>query len=228
MVSGTLGGIDIWAGHRRASVIKAARTEPDFIIVDDGLSLLGVPKHLEIALLSSERTILRRIPAGPLRRPISDTSRADVIGIRAPDTDALPDGIDERIDTLLAEAEAREHPWFLFRLKAVQTGDGLSVVLASGIANADRFEMTASEAGYEVRGSVSYPDHHMPSRRDLAELSAMARRRRSEAILVTGKDAPRFPAIVDGVPVRVMTTRVAIMRNPEVLDEALATVGVAP
>ncbi len=224
MLSGMLPGTDVWAGPLRAAIREASLHGPDVVVVDDGLGVPGVAWSLAVALLSLDRTVNRHLPAGPLRRPLAHTARADIVGIRAPDEDPH-EGLDARLAALLASAGVRHDRWFAFRLSPVEEGRGRLVHLASGIANVGRFARSAVHAGFVPVGETWYPDHHMPSRSDLGELAAAARARRASGILVTGKDAPRFPRTVDDLPVLVLTSRVEIFRNAAVLDMALDHLG---
>lgn len=220
MLASTLQGVDVWAGPLDRTIRKAIREEPDVLVVDDGLGLRSVPWDLCIALLSADRFVHRHVPAGPLRRPLVTTRRAHLVGIRAPRTVSI-DGFEERVHGLLASADAHRHRWFAFRLHPEQSGADRPVHLASGIANVDRFERSARGAGFRITGSTWYPDHHVPSSRDLRKLASSARTGGAQAILVTAKDAPRFPRNVEGMEVTVLTSLVRVFANSEVLDEAI-------
>jgi tetraacyldisaccharide-1-P 4'-kinase len=210
----------VWAGPLERCLGRAARERPDAIVVDDGLGLPRRPGNVSIALLSADRLCHRRLPAGPLRRPLADTARADVVGIRVGDGPGSPTSVEGRASELLAAASA-DRPWFAFRLRPVGDGRGARVYLASGIANVERFRRSAEQVRYTVVGRTWFPDHHLPSRRDLGDLEEAARSRAAHAILVTAKDAPRFPPSLGPLPVRVLETTVQLIRNSHVLEGAI-------
>jgi len=219
MLAARLKDVSVWSGPARHATIMACLADsPDVIIVDDGLSLRGVRKDLEIALLSSGLSCHRRIPAGPLRRPVTDTARADIVGIHARDGD---EDLEAEARRLLSISDASAHPWFGFRLEPVRDSSSGPVYLAAGIARPERFEAAALEAGCQVVGRLWYPDHHVPNGADLADLARDATSLGARCVLVTAKDAPRFPAAVGGLPVEVLETHLNVMAHEEVLTGSI-------
>jgi tetraacyldisaccharide-1-P 4'-kinase len=101
----------------------------------------------------------------------------------------------------------------------VPASDPGPVHLAAGIARPDRFERAARAAGHRVTGRTWWSGYHVPSRRDLDDLARRAAG--SSAVLVTAKDAPRFPGRVGDVPVRVLATRLRILSGEDALVGAL-------
>jgi tetraacyldisaccharide-1-P 4'-kinase len=217
MLASLVDGVEVWAGPDRTTTIAAAlECQARFVVVDDGLSLESRGKALEIALVSSDQTCLQTLPAGPLRRPVTDTARAHILGIQ----DCGANGDYEREALRLRRASGAEHlPWFGFRLVPVTTRGDRDVHLAAGIARPERFERAARRAGHRVTGRTWYPDHHVPSRRDLADLDRAAAGAR--AILVTAKDAPRFPRRIGELPVEALHVRVEVFTGEEWLLESL-------
>ena len=219
MLASRSSDVHVWSGpRRRLSILASLAEQPDVVVVDDGLSLRGVRKDLEIALLSSRQTCLARIPAGPLRRPARDTARADIVGIQV----GL-DGqhLESEARRLLSSCGARQRPWFGFRLEPAGGSPASPVYLASGIARPWRFEAAVRETGGSVAGSTWYPDHHVPDERDLCDLARAAEAAGARCVLVTAKDAPRFPASIRGLPVAVFETRVRVTAHEDVLRDAL-------
>ncbi len=228
MLASTLDGIEVWAGPERMDTLLAVGARyPDVIVLDDGLSMTGVHKHAEIALLPVDLASIRCLPAGPLRYPVEITARANVVGVRLTDG-TVPGAVSGEVERVLDLAGARRSPWFAFLMAPVVQGDaGGAVHLAAGIARPDRFESLARAAGYVTVGRTFYPDHHVPGPGDLADLEADAIREGAESILVTAKDAPRFPASVGRTPVRVMQVGPRIVSGEEVLMSLLETLASA-
>jgi tetraacyldisaccharide 4'-kinase len=211
--------VPVWSGPDRGeSLLACLVDEPRVIVLDDGLSLDGVRKDLEIALLSSGQSCFRRIPAGPLRRPVTDTSRADIVGIQV---GKAVDDLEAEARRLLALSGCSTHPWFGFRLEPVRATSTGPVHLAAGIARPGRFEAAAREAGYEVTGRTWFPDHHVPDDSDLAGLARRAGSSSARGVLVTAKDAPRFPARIGTLPVHVLEVQLRVLAHEHVLVEAV-------
>lgn len=218
MLASMLGNVVVWAGPDRKRSLRAAVGKGlDVVVVDDGLSLAGVRKDLEIALLSSGQRSFKRLPAGPLRRPATDTARAHVIGLRASDSGPESNGFDDEAHRLLDLTGASGLPWFGFRLAAGTRTGACEAYLAAGIARPERFEASARRAGYVPTGRTWFPDHHVPDSRDLEDLASKARATGARIILVTAKDGPRFPELIGDIPVEVLVTRVVVFRNEGVL-----------
>jgi tetraacyldisaccharide 4'-kinase len=219
MLASLLDRVAVWAGPDRRATLEACLVDsPEVIVVDDGLSLGGVRKDLEIALLSAGQSCFRRIPAGPMRRPVTDTARADVVGIHA---GGEGEALEEEARRLLSVAGATSHPWFAFRLRPVRDPDPGLAYLAAGIGRPDRFEASAREAGFQVVGKTWYPDHHAPAPADLIELERDAAAAGADCLLVTAKDAPRFPVMLGPLPVRVLEVEVEVVAHETVLESAL-------
>lgn len=219
MLAAGLTDVPVWSGpDRGASILACLVDRPRAIVLDDGLSLRGVRKDLEIALLSCGQSCFRRIPAGPLRRPVTDTSRADIVGIQV--GEAVAD-LEAEARRLLELSRASTRPWFGFRLEPVCTASTGPVHLAAGIARPERFEAAARGAGYEVAGTTWFPDHHVPDDSDLAELARRAGDSLARGVLVTAKDAPRFPAVVGTLPVQVLEVQLRVLAHEHVLLEAI-------
>jgi tetraacyldisaccharide 4'-kinase len=219
MLASCLEDVPVWSGPDRGeSLLACLVDEPSVIVLDDGLSLHGVRKDIEIALLSSGQSCFRRIPAGPLRRPVTDTSRADIVGIHV--GEAVVD-LESEARRLLDLSASASHPWFAFRLEPVRATSTGPVHLAAGIARPERFEAAAREAGYEVAGRTWFPDHHVPDDSDLAELARRAGDSHARGVLVTPKDAPRFPAMIGTLPVLVLEVQLRLLAHEHVLLGAI-------
>jgi len=219
MLASRLVDVPVWSGpDRRESLLACLAEDPRVIVLDDGLSLRGVRKDLEIALLSSGQSCFRRIPAGPLRRPVTDTSRAHIVGIHVA---GAVDDLEAEARRLLDLSGCSNHPWFGFRLAPVRGSATGPVHLAAGIARPERFEAAARQAGHEVTGRTWFPDHHVPDEQDLAELLRLAGSSRARAVLVTPKDAPRFPARIGALPVQVLEVELEVLAHEQVLVKAI-------
>jgi tetraacyldisaccharide 4'-kinase len=68
------------------------------------------------------------------------------------------------------------------------------VVALSGIAAPERFAHALRAAGWHVSRTLTFPDHHWYSPRDLARIVETAREVGAGAVLTTEKDAVRLSA----------------------------------
>jgi len=219
-----LDGPPVWAGPGGREAARAAlASAPDAIVIDDGLGIDRMRKDLEIALLSIDLPCTRCLPAGPLRRPLSDTARAHIVGIRAPDGAPAP-SLRDQARRMMEAAGARDHPWFGFCLDPVVPEAPGPFHLAAGIARPERFERASRLAGLSIAGTTWLPDHHVPSARDLEYLGREAHASGARSILVTAKDAPRFPSAIHDLDVVVLSTRVRILEQEDELESRLEAI----
>jgi tetraacyldisaccharide 4'-kinase len=173
----------------------------DMVVLDDALMLFSLHKDLELLILGRSSWLGNRrcLPAGPLRLPARELTRADAIFL-------LDEPGEEHSD---ATTFLRNRPDTieLFRAFLYPTGlvgpDGSChetdilkdrpVVAWGGIARSWRFRDLILEIGAELCAFFSFPDHHMYSERDISFLREVVAQR--EAVpLTTAKDLARWPS----------------------------------
>jgi tetraacyldisaccharide 4'-kinase len=77
------------------------------------------------------------------------------------------------------------------------------VVVVTATGRPDAVRASAEEAGFEVAGLAAYRDHHWFAAAEVRREAARARAA-GAALLVTAKDAVRWPRLALDVPVRVL------------------------
>ncbi|MEJ2719260.1 MAG: tetraacyldisaccharide 4'-kinase [Deltaproteobacteria bacterium] len=131
----------------------------DVIILDDGFQHLPLQRDADIVLLTGQED--RMFPRGRLREPFSALGRAHLVvlagdssTVPSPAVRYLPDRpvfrCSERalsLETVDRDARPEEYA-------------DREVVLASGIANPERFRQTAQRLGWRVADHLVFPDHH--------------------------------------------------------------------
>ena len=65
-------------------------------------------------------------------------------------------------------------------------------VAVAGIANPQQFFAMLREAGYELVGTMPFPDHHRFTMKDVARIAETARDAGVDLVVTTEKDATRF------------------------------------
>lgn len=147
-------------------------TDCDIIISDDGLQHYRLQRDLEIVLIDGTRQLGNGclLPAGPLRERASRLKQVDIV---VANTTAYPaaDGV-----MTLNASQA------ISLIDDQQTlAPGSEVTLVAAIGNPERFRTTAQQAGFQIKESHFFTDHH-PFKAD--ELVALA-----PPLLMTEKDA---------------------------------------
>lgn len=195
LIAESLEHTPVLVGRKRIVAVEAAASlfSTDVAILDDGFQHLTLRRELDIVLLNGAED--RMFPLGRLREPISSLRRADILVLAGP-TARIPSG---------AEKLVKNKPVFRCQAAAVSVATGgagaspeapdifsdREVVLASGIANPDRFRETALELGWKVKKHHRFRDHHRFSDQELTKLLAAAA---GLPLVFTEKDWVKLPA----------------------------------
>jgi len=178
----------------------------DMIILDDGFQHRRLHRDLDLLLVDATcpdgHGFL--LPTGLLREPIREGCRADVIGLTR--SDAV--GETQRA-TIRAQWQsiAPHAAWLeiVQRPTGYLTGDDRTLPVASlhgarvaafcGIANPLGFQHTLAQAGLQLAGLQTFPDHYHFEARDMDRLAAwLGWFSGLHAVICTHKDYVKLPA----------------------------------
>jgi tetraacyldisaccharide 4'-kinase len=164
-------------------------------VLDDGFQHLALARETDLLIVSAEDIAdARTLPAGRLRESLAAASSAHAV--------LVPSGTDEQARTVAARLGA-ERVFRLVRLPCEPRRLDLHgasaparittpVLAVAGVARPDRFFEELRAAGWDVKGIVSFPDHHRFSRADADGLAEKARSAGARAIVTTEKDLVRL------------------------------------
>ena len=186
----------------RGGMMAARKFAVDCFILDDGFQHRKLHRDLDVLLLDCDRPFGngRLLPAGRLREPRRNMSRAGVLVITRCES-APPKELVDKIKTANPRAaifSARHRPNRLVAIGSGAVGDpaalrGKKIAAFSAIARPDDFEKSLLSLGAALIFRRAFPDHHSFDRREIEEIVAEASRRGAEAIVTTAKDAVRIP-----------------------------------
>ena len=194
----TFGERSVLSGtNKRALARAAAQAGGELILVDDGFSHWALERDLDVVLLDARDPWGggRLLPAGRLREPRQALQRAEVVVLSRLGPSEDPATLAEEVRRFAPAAfvaAGRHHVIGLGTLDGraatprrawVVTGTGRPAAVAS----------SAAEAGLEVTGTSIYRDHHWFSR-DEARRERQRARAAGSVVLLTAKDAVRWPA----------------------------------
>ncbi|MCP9808382.1 tetraacyldisaccharide 4'-kinase [Cyanobium sp. HWJ4-Hawea] len=201
-----LPGVQVWVGsNRTCSAHLAIDNGANLLLLDDGLQHWPLQRNLDLTLLDRRHGVGNGqvFPAGPLREPLGQLARADILVLTGP----APAGpMDRRI---------RYHwpvkkPSFelTYQLEVPADLFGRQLWAFCGIGLPRKFFEALGAAGLKLLATESFADHHAYSEQELARLLAVAQAH--DALLVTTvKDAQRLPAAyrssVRAIPMRLET-----------------------
>jgi tetraacyldisaccharide 4'-kinase len=141
-------------------------------ILDDGFQHRRLYRDFDIVLLQAEDLYAPLLPVGRLREPLSALRRADAVVV--PPNTRPP-----------AQAKitwrARRNISFMTPMTRL--------VAFCGIARADQFFGALRQLGMELADTVSFPDHHRYTQRDIDRLLSVKTRSSARGFISTEKDA---------------------------------------
>ena len=215
LLARALPGVIILVGANRFQSGRLAETQMHATVhlLDDGFQHVKLERDVDLLLMSEDDLTDTVLPGGHLREPIAAASNADAAIVAAGYASAA-----ERI----ARAAGVSPAFRITRSLGVPhriAGDHDSVVVPSGtrvfatagIARPERFFADLASAGWELVGSMPFPDHHRFTRGDVARLSAAAKTSAAAIVLTTEKDAVRFEACeLGGLPMAAVPLHVGV------------------
>jgi len=192
LIAMRLPDVPVIVGRKRIHPVQAAHDlfGCNVVVLDDGFQHLGLKRDADIILLSGAED--RMFPVGRLREPLSALKRADIVMLVAEGT--------------FSAAAANYVKGPIFRCRPVASGlasgakfqsavpsdslSGRETILASGIANPERFLSTVQGLGWVVVDHFSFADHH---RFTDNELRSILGRASGLPVVLTEKDWVKLP-----------------------------------
>ncbi|MCB2200039.1 tetraacyldisaccharide 4'-kinase [bacterium] len=218
MIAEALHDVPVIVSERRVDGVALAVEQfgAKLVILDDGFQHRRIARDLDVVLIDAAEPdwIWRPLPAGRLRELPTSLRRANMVVMtgRAPQ---------ERRDQLAAfvrkqsEAELIGGGAWLAQVRDHETGEsfpveqlhGKRVAAACGIARPERFFDELESLGIEVIQRTAWRDHAWTTSDQRANLMNRAREVGAEALLITAKDAVKWPRGEEGLPVQVPELR---------------------
>jgi len=203
LIAKTLKDVPVLIGKNRyaAGLYAIKNFGASIIILDDGFQHINLYRDLDIVCINALNPFGNGmlLPAGYLREPVKNLSRADIYIITRCDrvSEEKISGIESVIRRHRKNAKIF-HAFFSKKIfykneeVDITTFKGKNILAISGIAMPEDLDITLKELGAEMLLHKKYPDHYYFKTRDIngflqsaAELQAV--------ILTTSKDASRLP-----------------------------------
>jgi len=185
-------GLPVWVGRDRVAagrVLLADHPEVDVILCDDGLQHYRLARDVELAVFDGRGAGNGwRLPAGPLREPLSRLAAVDAVICNGLPDDRLPEAL-PRFDMRLRAGK-------FYRLDDPQQScaaadlAGRNLHALAGIGDPERFFRTLEGLGL-VFARHPFPDHHAYSATDLDFAG-------NGVLLMTEKDAVKCAGLTVG------------------------------
>ncbi|PHV10704.1 tetraacyldisaccharide 4'-kinase [Chitinimonas sp. BJB300] len=205
-------GCPVFVGRDRIAAGKAllaAYPATDLILCDDGLQHYRLERDIEIVVIDGQRGLQNgwRLPAGPLREPVSRLGTVDAIVFNGDVKQPLAIPHD-KVPTF----QMQLLPGQAYRLKAreecrpLASFAGQDLAALAGIGNPARFFETLHNAGLQAVKAYPFSDHHAYSATDLAQIKA-------DIVFCTEKDAVKLAAILHDVNIWVVPVVAQVAPN---------------
>lgn len=175
-----------WVSRDRpAGASAAVEAGADLIIMDDGFQNPTLFKDICVVVVDGAYGIGngRPLPAGPLREPIeSGLARADIIVLLGPHDGTFAASLPPETELI----EGALTPVF-----GTPSFRGRRVIAFAGIGRPEKFFDTVAGLGCEVLATKAFPDHHVYTDSELADLRDRAAKA-DAALMTTEKDLVRI------------------------------------
>lgn len=195
-------------GKNRIDNLKKALHDyrPDFVILDDGYQHIRLERTLNILLIDGHRMLGNGhlLPVGPVREPLSEISRADLIFVTKSVSQNSLDTVAEWMRQYgpippKAPVQILPIPFQPAGLRpmsdftsltshnqSLKEFQGRAVIAFSALAQSAQFEKDLSTLGLKVLRHFQYEDHHVYTPADIAAImKAFQKAQTDNPVLVT-------------------------------------------
>ena len=231
-------GVPVYvAAQRYHAGLLAESDQPDpapphIHLLDDGFQHRQLHRDIDILLLDRRDLTDSLLPAGNLREPLRNLSRATVIAVR----DDEPEIEQYLQETVLIDRNSEGSRWLgpIWRLKrTMQVPQGTGPVVAfCGIARPQQFFAGLESAGLRLAAKIIFPDHHRYAPNDLNRLVTTVRNTAASALVTTEKDKVRLgklaASLPESLPLLTAGLRVEIESESEVIHWLMNRLGATP
>ncbi len=219
----------VWIGADRCrSARLAIAAGADLLLLDDGLQHWRLARDLDVSVLDARHGLGNRLvfPAGPLREPIGQLARADVLVLTGSGPGLADATAGDPVLSRPPDWPAGE-PWFAVRFQPEPPPQlrGQRLLAFCGIGLPEKFFASLRACGLQLVATESFPDHHVYAESDLQRLLDLAHANGAR-LVTTVKDAQRLPpgfrSSVSQVPLRVEPSSLEPLLD--LVDRRLSTV----
>lgn len=162
------------AKHRVEAVRLAAASDAQITLIDDGLQNNCINADVKILVVDAAIKFGNKklLPAGPLREPLNAISKVDFIVQIGGDKNSIPELVPYQNKLFIANAVYKPN----LNLKQ-------KYLAFTGIAYPSKFFNALVSLGLHITKQVSFADHYLYSKQDIAKLNSLAKR--NDSILIT-------------------------------------------
>jgi tetraacyldisaccharide 4'-kinase len=172
--------------------LEMERKQPVFIL-DDGFQHWRLARDIDIVLIDGINPFGNRklLPLGPLRGPLAELKKADVLAITKVKNESLAaelKAMNTNAPVYFSEYKATGLRNTEGRLAGLSNLEDKKVFALCGIANPDSFRNTLQQTGSRILELKSYRDHYRYAQKDMDDVANKAKSLGADLIVTTEKD----------------------------------------
>lgn len=196
MLARALTGIRVLVSEDRYLAGRLAETklEASVHVLDDGYQHFFLHRDVELLLLSErDVTDARTLPGGYLREPLETACYADALIMETADLDEAQHFANRfGVERAFHFMRVLKTPFDAETKEEVAIDMASPVLAVAGIALPEIFFAGLGQEGYKVTETLTFPDHHSLTNRDISEIGRLANVHNVEYVVTTEKDLVRF------------------------------------
>ena len=229
MMARRLKDVPVIIGKNRykAGMLALQKFGVDSLILDDGYQRLDVKKDINILLIDHSHVLENdaMFPAGTLREPLKEATRADIICFTRSIEDNPNPPIKNYSNAPIIKSQTIIK--YLIDLELKESKDikdlrGLRICAFCGIAQPEKFKKLLESYGAHVVSFSSFPDHYIFRPDDLKDIEEKAINCQAEIILTTEKDSVKLLGFPVSMPLFVVILDLRWLEGEEVLNRLLS------
>lgn len=190
MLASQFPDVPVFTGSMKyfTAFIAAKTSEIDILIIDDGFQHRALHRDFDIVLIDASRPMEENqiFPQGQAREDFSSLLRADLVVLTKTESADLGqlEIVKKQIPEGISHIDSRQR---------MLAESGMAPALAvAGIAHPEQFFSGLRELQAQVKGSLSFSDHHQYTDEDIEKILQEMRLTGAECVLTTEKDAVKL------------------------------------
>ena len=175
--------------NRVSAITEAAKKGNNIVILDDGFQDFSIKKDLNIICFNTTDFIGNGfiLPAGPLREPLQNLSKAQIViinGKKNKDFENKIKGLSNSIEVFYSQ----------YVIKKKTNLINKKILAFAGIGNPKSFFNLLKENKLKVKREISFPDHYSYTKNDIKNMIQKAKKENLK-LVTTEKDYHRIKSL---------------------------------
>ena len=234
MLARTLSSVPVLISKKRYKIglLALKLFDADLLLLDDGYQHLSLHRDANILLVDAKRQFGNRslLPLGPLREPIEEIKRADIIVITKCTVTHPGDQLVDYFQKNFPTKSIFRSRYCPYQVNFPLTGathppdilKGKNVVVFAGIAHPDDFLETVKDCGATIVHFQAFSDHHFFGAHEIEELTSWKKHSNIDFLLTTEKDWIRIDDKVDpDLDIALLTIKVILLSGANTFFESI-------